>query len=204
MSSIRILAFGASLTEGYHSMGYKFHPYTIRLSQLLRSLFETVDINNAGVSGEAILSGTMLPRLKQLLSSAKNKYDWVLILAGTNDTVRDQQKASIIFDTYKLLINECHKHEARVLAMTLPETVFPRDYPLDVQRQEFNRLLKEELISKNNINNIVVLDVDKLLPQHSLSQNERQQIWDDELHLTPKGYDQLGQLIDDALKPYIT
>ncbi|CAF1333485.1 unnamed protein product [Adineta steineri] len=204
MSSIRILAFGASLTEGYHSMGYEFHPYTIRLSQLLRSSFETVDINNAGVSGEAILSGTMLPRLKQLLSSAKNKYDWVLILAGTNDTIRDQQKASIIFDTYKLLINECHKHEARVLAMTLPETVFPRDYPLDVQRQEFNRLLKEELISKNNSDNIVVLDVDKLLPQHSLSQNERQQIWDDELHLTPKGYDQLGQLIYDALKPYLT
>ncbi|CAF1482089.1 unnamed protein product [Adineta steineri] len=207
MSSIRILAFGASLTEGYHSLGYEFHPYTLRLSQLLRSSFETVDINNAGVSGEAILSGTMLPRLKQLLSSAKNKYDWVLILAGTNDTVRDQQKASIIFDTYKLLINECHKHEARVLAMTLPETVFPRDYPLDLQRQEFNRLLKEELISKNNDNNsdnIVVLDVDKLLPQHSLSQNERQQIWDDELHLTPKGYDQLGQLIYDALKPYLT
>jgi len=202
---LRILAFGASLTEGYCSDGSQFHPYTIRLSQLLRSSFETVDINNAGVSGEAVLSTTMLPRLKQLLLSTTNKFDWILILAGTNDTIRDQQKASLVFDTYKLLINECHKHGARVVAMTLPETIFPREFPLDFQRQEFNRLLKEELIPKNNNdNNIVILDIDRLLPRHSLSNHECQQIWGDELHLTPHGYDRLGQLVYDALKPYLS
>jgi lysophospholipase L1-like esterase len=204
-SNLRILAFGASLTEGHYSGGSLFHPYTIRLSQLLRSSFNTVDIDNAGVSGEAVLSSTMLPRLQQLLSSTTNKYDWVLILAGTNDTIRDQQKASRIFETYKLLINECHKHGARVLCMTLPETAFPTDTPFDRERQEFNRLLREELIPKNNDkNNIIVLDIDRLLPLHSLSSNERKQIWDDEVHLTPKGYDRLGQLIYETLKSYIS
>jgi lysophospholipase L1-like esterase len=71
----------------------------------------------------------------------------------------------------------------------------------DLQRQEFNRLIKEELILKQN--DIVILDVDRLLPQHSLSSDERQQIWDDEIHLTPKGYDRLGQFIYEALKPYL-
>ena len=202
---LRILAFGASLTEGSYLYGAQFHPYTIRLSQLLRSTFKTVDIDNAGVSGEAVLSTTMLPRLKQLLSSATNKFDWILILAGTNDTMRDQQKASQVFDGYKLLINECHNHGARVLCMTVPETILPRETPFDVQRQEFNRLLREELIPKdNNDNKIVVLDVDRLLPRHSLSANECQQIWDDELHFTPQGYDRLGELIFEKLKPYLS
>ncbi|CAF1182852.1 unnamed protein product [Rotaria sordida] len=203
---LNILAFGASLTEGFCSDGRLFHPYTIRLSQLLRSLCKTVDINNAGLSGEAVLSDTMLPRLKRLLSLTKIKYDWIFILAGTNDTIRDQQKASRIFDGYKLLINECHNHGARVLCMTLPETSYPRESPFDKQRQEFNRLLREELISKDNDNNnnIIVLDLDRLLPQHSLSNVERRQIWDDGIHLKPQGYDRLGQLIYDILKPYLS
>jgi lysophospholipase L1-like esterase len=144
---LRILAFGASLTEGYCSDGCIFHPYTIHLSHLLRSSSKMADIDNVGVSGEAILSTTMLPRLQQLLSSSTKKFDWVLILAGTNDIIRDQEKASRVFDGYKLLIDECQKHGARVLSMTLPETVYPRESPFDLQRQEFNRLIKEELIS---------------------------------------------------------
>lgn len=199
--SLRILAFGASLTEGAYSGCCLFHPYTIRLSQLLRSTHEKVDIDNAGVSGEAILSPTMLPRLKQLLSTTTNKYDWIFLLAGTNDTVRDQVKASRVFEGYQFLINECHNHQARVLCMTLPETFYPKESPLDLQRQEFNRLIREELKSKND--NIVVLDVDRLLPQHSLSQDEKKKIWDDEVHLTPQGYDRLGELIYETLKSYL-
>jgi lysophospholipase L1-like esterase len=202
---LRILAFGASLTEGFHAYGLQFHPYTIRLSQLLRSSIKTVDIDNVGVSGEAVLSTTMLPRLQRLLSSSTDKFDWVLILAGTNDTMRDQQNASRVFDGYKLLINECHNHGARVLCMTIPETNYPRESPFDVQRQEFNRLLKEELIPKDkDENKIIVLDVDQLLPQHSLSSSERKQIWDDEIHLTPQGYDRLGELIYEKLKLYLS
>jgi lysophospholipase L1-like esterase len=209
MVHLRILAFGASLTEGYYAGGLQFHPYTIRLGQLLRSLFLTVDINNAGVSGEAVLSQTMLPRLKQLLSSSSsagnNHYDWVLILAGTNDIIRDQEKPSRVFEGYKLLIDECHKHQARVLCMTLPETGYPKGSSDDLQRQEFNRLIRQELISKTNEkDNIVILDVDQFLPYHSLSSNERKQIWDDEVHLKPYGYDRLGQLIYDTLKNYLT
>ena len=198
---LRILAFGASLTEGYHSDGCLFHPYTDRLAQLFRSASKHVEIENAGVSGEAVLSPTMLPRLKQLLSSSAHQpFDWILLLAGTNDTIRDQEKASRVFDGYKLLIDECHRNRARVLAMTLPETEYPTASPMDRQRREFNRLIKEQLTPRKDV---VVLDVDYHLPQHSLSDDQREQIWDDGIHLTPYGYDRLGELIYQALQPHL-
>ena len=205
-SSLRILAFGASLTEGYYANGFCFHPYTIRLGQLLRTIQSNVDINNAGVSGEAVLSPTMLPRLKQLLSSAPSNqsYDWVLILAGTNDAMRDQEKASRIFDGLQLLINECHQRHARVLCMTLPETMCPKELPMDTQRQEYNRLIREQLGTQTEeTKKTVVLDVERFLPYHSLSSKERKEIFDDGLHLTPKGYDRLGELIYETLRMHL-
>ena len=196
ISRIRVLAFGASLTEGFYADGTRFHPYTIRLGQLLRSKFDQVDIVNAGVSGEAVLSGTMFERLKNLLRTEKNSsFDWVCLLAGTNDTIRDQVAAQWVFDGYQRLINEIHQHGAKTLAMTLPETFVPRNAREDRQRQEFNRLIREELIKTNPEKKIVVLDVDKLLPQHDLNPDERKLIWDDGVHLTPTGYDRLADLI---------
>jgi lysophospholipase L1-like esterase len=123
---LRILAFGASLTEGYYFDHTHFHPYTHRLAQLFQLSSKPINVDNAGVSGEAVLSSTMLPRLKRLLANAtaqKTPFDWILLLAGTNDTMRDQQKAQKVFDGYQLLINECHQHGARILSMTLPEAI---------------------------------------------------------------------------------
>lgn len=205
-SALRILAFGASLTEGYHSNGLRFHPYTIRLGQLLRSSHPTVNIDNAGVSGEAVLDSTMLSRLKILLSSANNQpYHWVLILAGTNDALRDQRRAAHIFYGLQLLINECHQHNARVLCMTLPETAQPTNSPIDAERQAYNRLIREELGKQTDeMKKTVLLDVERSLPYHSLSSAERKEIWDDGLHLTPKGYDRLGELIYETLRIHLS
>lgn len=204
---LRILAFGASLTEGCYVDLIHFHPYTHRLSQLFQSSSKPVDIDNAGVSGEAVLSTTMLPRLKNLLASAtakKKPFDWILLLAGTNDTMRDQEKAPKVFDGYQLLINECHQHGARILSMTLPEASLPKESPFDRERQQFNRLIKEELIKRNPEKKIVVLDVEQQLPQSSLTNAQREQIWADEIHLTPKGYDRLGELIYQAMQPHLS
>lgn len=206
ISALRILAFGASLTEGYHSNGLQFHPYTIRLSQLLRSSYPTVTIDNAGVSGEAVLDPTMLARLKILLSSANNQpYHWILILAGTNDALRDQRRGAHIFHGLQLLIHECHQHHARVLCMTLPETAYSNNPVIDAERQAYNRLIREELGKPTDeMKKTVVLDVDRFLPYHSLSSAERKEIWDDGMHLTPKGYDRLGELIYEALQKHLS
>lgn len=43
----KILCFGDSLTEGYYSFGLHFHPYTIKLKQLLRAAGHVVTVSNA-------------------------------------------------------------------------------------------------------------------------------------------------------------
>jgi lysophospholipase L1-like esterase len=100
------------------------------------------------------------------------------------------------------LIDACHHHGAHILSMTLPESYVPIGSTFDKQRQEFNRLIREELCERNKEKTIVVLDVDRDLPQYSLNDHQRAEIWDDGVHLTPSGYDRLGDLIYQALKTY--
>ena len=71
---------------------------------------------------------------------------------------------------------------------------------MDRQRQDFHRLIKEQWVSRQDV---VVLDLDSHLPQHSLSDEQREVIWDDSIHLTAYGYDRLGELIYRALQPHI-
>lgn len=37
------------------------------------------------------------------------------------------------------------------------------------------------------------------MPSHSLSPEERHEIWDDGLHFTPAGYEKIGNMVADAL-----
>jgi lysophospholipase L1-like esterase len=68
--TIRILAFGDSLTEGYcmnERGGLMFHPYTKELERLLETQFPSlrIEVVNRGVSGE--LATSMPHRLEQWL-----------------------------------------------------------------------------------------------------------------------------------------
>ena len=40
-----------------------------------------------------------------------------------------------------------------------------------------------------------ILDTYSKLPYHSLTEEEQEEIWDDGLHFTPKGYERLGQFV---------
>jgi lysophospholipase L1-like esterase len=42
-------------------------------------------------------------------------------------------------------------------------------------------------------------DLNKAIPYHSLTDDERKRYWDDGLHLTPAGYDWMGGHVGDAL-----
>lgn len=199
----KILAFGASLTEGFCSGGLSLHPYTLKLNTLLRSISPEVEIINGGVSGEALLSTTMLRRLKQYLSDAERSgapFDWIFILAGTNDTIRDRQPASAVFERYLQFVERCHVFGGRVLVMTLPETIVPTSDIGDKQRQKFNELLRNQFQHEQDEHRSIFLDLDRLLPRHSLSQEQLNEIWDDGVHLTPKGYDYLAEIIFEKLK----
>ena len=46
---------------------------------------------------------------------------------------------------------------------------------------------------------MTLLDLEPLLPHLNATAEERARLWDDGLHLTPAGYDTLGDAVADAL-----
>lgn len=48
------------------------------------------------------------------------------------------------------------------------------------------------------------LDLCKKLPLFALSEKEKDLYWDDGIHLTAKGYDRMGEIVFEVLKPLVT
>mmetsp|Transcript_10879 Transcript_10879/g.17814 ORF Transcript_10879/g.17814 Transcript_10879/m.17814 type:complete len:351 (-) Transcript_10879:27-1079(-) len=126
---VRILAFGDSLTEGMY--GYprtNYHPYTIQLKKLFQQCRPdlNVEIDNAGVSGE-VIKFQLYNRLAEVLSNSKNKYEWVIILGGTNDIGKAHKKAELLEGDLSLqsLLQEmyglCNLYGSNVVAVTVPD-----------------------------------------------------------------------------------
>lgn len=46
-------------------------------------------------------------------------------------------------------------------------------------------------------------DLKSSLPYHSLSHEDRDEYWDDGIHLSPSGYDWMGSLVANALIPLL-
>jgi lysophospholipase L1-like esterase len=40
-----------------------------------------------------------------------------------------------------------------------------------------------------------MFDLHAAIPYHSMPEAEREEIWDDGLHFTPKGYERMGELV---------
>eukprot|EP01103_Thecamoeba_quadrilineata_P008688 TRINITY_DN1841_c0_g1_i2.p1 TRINITY_DN1841_c0_g1~~TRINITY_DN1841_c0_g1_i2.p1 ORF type:complete len:151 (-),score=20.66 TRINITY_DN1841_c0_g1_i2:232-651(-) len=118
-----VLAFGASLTEGYHNGGYDFHPYTIRLEQLLKTKGEFM-VWNYGISGQT--TKDMIQRLPNIFKEkGSNFFSAAIILGGTNDLWERTPEKTIV-NLYKL-------HSIMIsnglisFAVTLPELKFEGD-----------------------------------------------------------------------------
>lgn len=89
--TLRFLALGDSLTEGYYNYGGDFHPYTIQLQHRFDTMNPAVVLQyfgmdsdtdvkfkvfNSGVSGET--TEDMLPRLEYLLRSDQGYFRRIL------------------------------------------------------------------------------------------------------------------------------
>lgn len=81
-SSIKILAFGDSMTHGYYKYGTAYHPYSIMLQKLLREKFGNhIVVQECGQDGEQTCE--MKHRIKEVL--AKNKFQFGILFGGLND-----------------------------------------------------------------------------------------------------------------------
>eukprot|EP00118_Oscarella_pearsei_P009156 m.51137 g.51137 ORF g.51137 m.51137 type:complete len:224 (+) comp34117_c0_seq3:464-1135(+) len=195
-STMGVLCFGDSLTNGYHRGGFAFHPYSKHLQELLSVDHPNLKIVTEGVSGEK--ASDMNTRLAVLLR--ERQYDWVIILGGTNDLAYDA-KPKALAETIFLLHSMCHKVGARTVAITIPECA--------IERKESGESLGE---AKNAVNNLIrdfalksdgkvlLADLWAEIPCVSLSKEEQEKYWDDHLHFSPAGYDKMADIIYKVFK----
>ncbi|KAG2444098.1 hypothetical protein HYH02_009040 [Chlamydomonas schloesseri] len=197
---MHILAFGDSLTEGYYNHGTQFHPYAIKLHQLLKSNGLSVKVDERGHSGE-LVTASMVRRLPALLreSEARGvKYSWVIILGGINDLGWRKEPAEV-WAGLRQMYEAVGRHGAQVLALTCMETAFELG---DEKRVELNNLIRK---APEEFKHVKLLDLEKALPIPRDSQADPAAAaeWDDGLHLTPAGYDHMAAIIYAALEPQL-
>lgn len=195
-SILRILCFGDSLTSGFCHHGLTEHPYSDRLKELITSAFphRQVHIFTNGEPGDIASNQPWERRLAEELK--KRPYDWVIVLGGTNDignALTGEQTMKGLERTWRSILFK----GSQLLALTIPECHVKIPW-LDEARDHVN-----EKILNYKARNFHVFDLNKALPYYSLSPNDREEYWDDGLHLSPSGYDWMGSLVAKALIPLL-
>ncbi|KAI4130752.1 MAG: hypothetical protein LQ338_001588 [Usnochroma carphineum] len=193
--SLRILCFGASITAGFYSFGLNHHPYSKRLTQRLRTSLPSskITIDTDALSGDRVIAGQYLQRLKRRLEGdAAQHYDWVILQGGGNDLGWGEDP-STIFEELRKLWKICLERGAKVLALTVTETG-------DQSRGTRGRYsMLNGLIKSHREDGFFVADVERDVPYASMDPAMRKKVWDDGLHFKPVGYDMLGDAIADRL-----
>ncbi|KAF7562197.1 hypothetical protein G7046_g1955 [Stylonectria norvegica] len=190
--SLCILCFGDSLTSGYYAWGSGSQPYSLQLKDRLMGAFPNVDIDvvTSGVPGDIATGESFAKRITN--ECEKGAFDWVIVLAGTNDLALCRTPSSI----YTALQNTWTtglSTGSKVLALTVPETKTRVDWLVE-RRDELNLS-----ILTHRQANYFVFDLASMIPYHALSEQDREKYWDDGVHLTDDGYDWMGNHIANHL-----
>jgi len=209
---MNVLALGDSLTEGLFDWptNANFHPYTLRLQQLFTfySNGTEVVVTNRGVSGDTVWK--IKKRLLMYLSNETQHL--VVILAGTNDllrVIRHNRETSttlphhIIIATAKNISRDivglhkiCHRRQISTVVVTLPEIKYERYDNTEVSkrlRKAVNRKLRKYAFKHKR--NTILANLASYLDKLGKDTQEYAQLWDDGVHLTPYGYNRMGEYI---------
>ncbi|KAL6720504.1 hypothetical protein ACLMJK_002428 [Lecanora helva] len=181
--SLRILCFGDSLTAGYTKDGYEHYPYADHLRTSLEHMLSSPDIEVevAGLSGDQV-QGNYLRRIKAKCPIARERrYDWVIIMGGTNDLGWGQPPERI-YEGLKPVWKAALDTGANVLALNVLEVAASSSRAIDM-RNSLNTMIKNHRENRFAI------------PYKTLDRTKREEIWDDGLHLTGKGYKLMGDVI---------
>lgn len=215
---INILCFGDSLTAGSFDVASektstpKRHPYSIALKKYfdehvpakngedVRPMYE---VHTAGIPGERAVD-QMRPRLKKRLRSSAIKYDWVIILGGTNDLRKYLNSSSTgdftsIFNALLELHEIAHKLGGRTVAVTIPDRecrVAGTCLHLKKMQYQINEHLRD--FAFQNKGDVVLADLAK---EVVFSRDGK--LFIDWVHFTPQGYDKMAEVIYKSMKEYV-
>ena len=194
----RVLCVGDSLTDGYYESGTLFHPYAIKLQELLG-----VPVDRIGLSGWT--TGELVAAIEQESCTDCNgkvwnglrkqlnlfSYSHCIIMAGTNDLF--DTPALITIANLQQLKRVCLQYAPFVATMTIPEMgAEQRQAPLAKRRAQINAAL---------LSHPPCIDVAQHLPLAAADAGTRDLLWQaDDLHLNPAGYDRIGEVVAAFLK----
>ena len=208
-----IIAFGDSLTEGLYNWptSRKFHPYTKKLTKLYKEMYHNINVINAGKSGER--TRTMRQRLSNILQENVWQNSLVLILAGTNDYIDMMKETKDIrvkspylqVETNKIFENIwdlhllCHEFNISTGVISIPAVrleTFYEERGYSILRNVLNNKLKR--YAEMDANKTIFVDLSSYLTLHNSTL-----LWDDGVHLTPYGYDNMAEVIHNCTKEFI-
>ncbi|KAJ5548555.1 hypothetical protein N7513_005789 [Penicillium frequentans] len=190
---LSILCFGNSLTAGFYSYGLEYNPYAIKLKEHLEHEFLGLEVLTtvAGQPGDLVCRpGAFLSRIE--MKCDNSHYDWVIFLGGTNDLGYGFDSEKIyagLQDSWDVVL----RSGAKVLSLTIPECQ-ARVKNLDLRRSALNKLILDHKAER-----YYAFDLCSKIPYHGSTEQFIEEIFDDGLHLTAKGYDLMGQVIGEHL-----
>ncbi|CAI7677053.1 unnamed protein product [Penicillium manginii] len=190
---LSILCFGNSLTAGYYNFGEHYHPYAGKLKEIIQPVIPTTEITTdiAGLPGDLVcFPGSFISRIAE--QTVRKKYDWVIFLGGTNDIGHGKPTDDIVTGLQKAW-SMALDSGAKVLGLTIPECA-AKITRIDDKRNEVNRR-----ILAHKADGFFAFDLHAAIPYHSASKEFQNKVFDDGLHLTPHGYDLMGQAIGEHL-----
>ncbi|CAF0924310.1 unnamed protein product [Didymodactylos carnosus] len=206
--SISILCHGDSITRGYYDHGWKHHPYSRKLGELLKDHFHssiTFNITTQGINGETTAS--MLKRLEKTFSETKTKYDCLVVLGGLND-LGDETPDLIAQNLCDMVVLGRKNVKNSCVLISVPNCYPDRSYSKYREAKDaVNKRLKEYVDKQNGSLTPRVHFLD--LTEHGLDffamdDKQRSLIYDDNIHYTPEGYDLLGSAVFNVLKSDIS
>ncbi|MFW9980148.1 MAG: SGNH/GDSL hydrolase family protein [Candidatus Thorarchaeota archaeon] len=187
----KILGFGDSLTAGTpgYEPGYGGDVHSQYGFWILESARKegvtTLQFHNQGRPGELAIQ--MRPRLRRLIE--REKYDFAIILGGTNDLGWGYEPTKV-FEALQNLYLDCLQVDIRIVPCTIPPIGF-----LDMEHQRKQRELNTLIMgNKTAMNDCYPCDIFSelvdpegiLLPEYDSG---------DGLHLSIEGYRKIGELI---------
>jgi lysophospholipase L1-like esterase len=185
-----ILAFGDSLTRGLYvkdgNQGH--HPYSNELTRRINS--SSIRVLEHGINGE--VTSKMIRRLPSVLSHHK-LIKLVVIIGGTNDLTQREDPHIILANLIRLhqTVHKMSKNHSSILSVAVAIPQMTTSFIDQSARIFVNKGLLDYAQQHSNL--VLYRDFEGVFDQEVPASTA---FWSDDLqHLSPAGYDLMGQLL---------
>ena len=150
-------------------------------------------LHYSGLPGDTVINGQYVKRLRSLISTATNPYDWIIVQGGGNDLQTGQEPKDIL-EALRSVWSDAFEAGSNVIALTVSKTV-GESVGLARRYDALNDLIVSERHDR-----LYSVDVCGMLPSATIDNVMISRIYDrDGLHLGKKGYEMMGDAIASAL-----